>query len=78
MEEGRFYGYVVYIRCLHCCLAAIFAPPTDTHPQRPRQSNYGGLLRHQAATCAGIQSISAIQEEDPYQGDVHQNFGSCL
>lgn len=45
-------------------------PPTDTHPRRPWYSNYGGLLWYQISTCAGIYSLSAIQEEDPYESDV--------
>ena len=45
-------------------------PPTDTHPRCSRYPNYGGLLRHQISTCAGIYPFSAIQEEDPHEGYV--------
>lgn len=53
-------------------------PPIDPHSRRARHTNYGGLLRHQVSTCAGIHPLSAIQEEDPYESDVPQNFRSCL
>ena len=35
-------------------------PSVDTHPRRPRDPNYGGLLWHQVSTCAGVYPLSAI------------------
>ena len=58
-------------------LTNIRPPPVDAHSRRPRHPNHGGLLRYQVSTCTGIHPLSALQEEDPHESDVPQNFGSC-
>lgn len=66
-------------RAFHLAPLTSARPPSiDTNPRRPRHSYYGGLLWHQVSTCAGVHPLPAIQEEDPHESDVPQDFRSCL
>ncbi len=69
--------------CRYCCTpVAILAdaprpPSAYPHLGCSGHTYHGGLLRHQIATCSRIYPISSFQEEDPSQGHVPQDLGSC-